>query len=223
MEQGGALVTAPLHKAAWRRAGFRFSGHTEMLGAAAGAQPVMMLGSEALRVALVTTHLPLRAAIEALDETRIVRTVRTVHDALIRFGVARPRLALLALNPHAGEEGALGDEEIRILEPACARLAREGIAVEGPLPADSAFAPAMRARFDAYVALYHDQGLIPIKTLAFGESVNLTLGLPFVRTSPDHGTALALAGTGQAQPGGMIAALRCGALLAAKRWPWAGK
>jgi len=216
------LVTAPIEKHALIAAGWPYPGHTEMLAAVAGAsRAVMMLACRELAVALVTTHLALSDAIASLRPESILTCARIVDAHLRRFGFAKPRLALCALNPHAGEHGRFGREEIEILAPSVAQLRNEGVQIEGPLPADSAFAKAQRARFDAYICLYHDQGLIPLKALCFGEAVNITLGLGFVRTSPDHGAALALAGTKRARCDGMLAAIEAARALAQGRWPWA--
>jgi 4-hydroxythreonine-4-phosphate dehydrogenase len=195
-------------------AGFRFPGHTEYLGElakvwGAPAFPVMMIWSEALKVVPVTIHIPLADAPQALTADLIIKTARVVdHDLRARFGVVRPRLAVAGLNPHAGEGGAMGREEITIITPAIEALRAEGIDAFGPLPADTMFYPKARARYDVALTMYHDQGLIPAKTLAFDEGVNVTLGLPFVRTSPDHGTAFDIAGKGAANPASLIAALR---------------
>lgn len=214
-----ALVTAPVHKGVINDAGIPFSGHTEFLAALTGApRPVMMLVAGTLRVALVTTHLPLRAVPDAITRDAVEETVRIVHGALAgEFGVAAPRIAVLGLNPHAGESGHLGTEERDVVEPALAALRAAGIAAAGPLPADSAFTRASLAGFDAVVAMYHDQGLPVLKHAGFGEAVNVTLGLPIVRTSVDHGTALELAGTGRADAGSLVAALGLAAELAARR------
>jgi 4-hydroxythreonine-4-phosphate dehydrogenase len=209
-----ALVTNPIAKATLYEAGFKYPGHTEYLGALAEAWgapafPVMMIWSETLAVVPVTIHIPLAEAPKALTTELIMRTARVVdRDLRTRFGVARPRLAVAGLNPHAGEGGAMGSEEITIIKPAIADLRAEGLDIVGPLPADTMFHPRARARYDAALTMYHDQGLIPVKTLAFDEGVNVTLGLPFVRTSPDHGTAFDIAGKGMANPASLIAALR---------------
>ncbi len=194
-----ALVTGPIDKAVLRAAGLPFPGHTEWLAHRAGDVPfAMMLAAAEIRVVLLTTHLALREVPDRLSIEGCRTTLRLAHEALRdRFGIPRPHLALCALNPHAGEQGNFGDEEIRILRPAASQARAEGIHVEGPLPADTAFAPDNRKRFDAFVCCYHDQALIPIKALSFGEAVNITLGLPFVRTSVDHGTACDRAGTGR--------------------------
>jgi 4-hydroxythreonine-4-phosphate dehydrogenase len=217
----GAIVTNPIAKHVLYESGFAFPGHTEFLGRLAGewgvpAQPVMMLWSEALVVVPVTIHIPLAEAPAALTKELIVSTARIVAaDMAKRFGVPRPRLAVAGLNPHAGEGGAIGREEIDVIAPAIAELRAEGIDVSGPHSADTMFHAAARARYDVALAMYHDQGLIPIKTLAFDSGVNVTLGLPFVRTSPDHGTAFDIAGKGLANPASLIAAARLAARLAA--------
>jgi 4-hydroxythreonine-4-phosphate dehydrogenase len=203
-----ALVTGPLHKGVINDAGIPFTGHTEFLAGVTGGHPVMMLAAGALRVALVTTHLPLGRVPGAITGDAVSRTVTTVHSALVaRFGIEAPRLLLAGLNPHAGEGGHLGREELDIIEPAAKRLRAAGIDVAGPLPADTLFTPAKLGAADAVVCMYHDQGLPVLKALGFGEAVNITLGLPIVRTSVDHGTALDLAGTGRADPGSLRAAL----------------
>ena len=217
-----AVVTNPIAKSVFYRAGFRHPGHTEFLaelGADGGPvpQPVMMLWSPALAVVPVTIHVSLRDAIAQLSTELIVTTVRIVVEGLRhRFGIARPRLALSGLNPHAGEDGTLGTEEETIIAPAIELLRRSDIDVRGPLPADTLFHEAARKSYDCAICMYHDQTLIPIKTLAFDEAVNVTLGLPFVRTSPDHGTAFDIAGTGRANPASLIAALRLAAQMAIK-------
>lgn len=205
-----AMATGPIEKAVLRDAGFSFPGHTEFLAHLAGDSPfVMMLASDALRVALLTTHLPISEVPAALSVADTVQCLRIVHhDLNSRFGIAAPRIALCGLNPHAGEAGHFGDEEIRVLAPAVAQARSAGIDVSSPLPADTLFSPAMRPCFDATVCCYHDQGLIPIKALSFGEAVNITLGLPFIRTSVDHGTALDRAGTGKVSYSSLVAAVR---------------
>jgi 4-hydroxythreonine-4-phosphate dehydrogenase len=203
------------------RSGFRHPGHTEFLAelAARGGhtpQPVMMLWSPALAVVPVTIHLPLRDAVTQLSSELIVSTARiVVADLKARFGLAAPRLALTGLNPHAGEDGTLGTEDEQIVAPAVEILRREGIEARGPLPADTLFHEAARKTYDCAICMYHDQALIPIKTIAFDDAVNVTLGLPFVRTSPDHGTAFDIAGTGRANPASLIAALRLAARMTA--------
>ncbi|RMG11645.1 MAG: 4-hydroxythreonine-4-phosphate dehydrogenase PdxA [Planctomycetota bacterium] len=211
-----ALVTAPLNKQSLGLAGEPFAGHTELLAAEFGAVVRMMLAGGPLRVVLATTHLALREVPAALDVEGVTETCRVASEGLRRFGVAeRPRLALAALNPHASDGGRFGDEEERILAPAIAAARAEGCTVEGPFPADTLFARAARpdAPYDAVVALYHDQGLIPVKLAAFGKATNVTLGLPIVRTSPDHGTAFDIAGQGRADPSSLREALRVAAAL----------
>jgi 4-hydroxythreonine-4-phosphate dehydrogenase len=218
-----AVVTNPIAKNVLYRSGFSEPGHTEYLAKLAtgmtgfAVRPVMMLWSPELAVVPVTIHLPLSRVPAALDADLIFETGRiTARDLAARFGIARPRLAVAGLNPHAGEDGAMGEEDIAIVRPAVERLAAEGIAVRGPLPADTMFHAAARASYDAALCMYHDQALIPIKTLAFDHAVNVTLGLPFVRTSPDHGTAFDIAGSGRADPASLIAAIRLAARLAAR-------
>jgi 4-hydroxythreonine-4-phosphate dehydrogenase len=209
-----AVVTNPIAKAILYEAGFRFPGHTEYLGELAKAWdgpafPVMMIWSEALKVVPVTIHVPLAEAPRALTAELIVKTARVVdRDLRARFRLEAPRLAVAGLNPHAGEGGAMGREEIAIIIPAVEALRAEGVDAVGPLPADTMFHPKARARYDVALTMYHDQGLIPVKTLAFDEGVNVTLGLPFVRTSPDHGTAFDIAGKGVANPASLIAAIK---------------
>lgn len=214
-----AVVTNPIHKATLYQAGFGFPGHTEFLAElAGGVQPVMMLAGPSLRVVPLTVHMPLVEVPRRLDTALIVRQARIVAEALRRdFGIAKPRLALAGLNPHAGEAGAMGDEEVRIIVPALAELRAAGIDALGPLPADTMFHARARAGYDAALCTYHDQALIPVKTLHFDEAVNVTLGLPFVRTSPDHGTALDIAGRGVARPDSLIAAIELAAAMAAGR------
>jgi 4-hydroxythreonine-4-phosphate dehydrogenase len=210
-----AVVTNPVAKNVLYKSGFAEPGHTEYLARLANemmgvtAQPVMMLWSDELAVVPVTIHLPLREVVTRLTSELITDTGRIVaRDLTDRFGIARPRLAIAGLNPHAGEDGALGEEDRTVVAPAIARLRAAGIEARGPLPADTLFHAAARASYDAALAMYHDQALIPIKTLAFDHAVNVTLGLPFVRTSPDHGTAFDIAGSGRANPSSLIAALR---------------
>jgi 4-hydroxythreonine-4-phosphate dehydrogenase len=218
-----AVVTNPVAKNVLYRSGFPEPGHTEYLGKLAeeatgvAAHPVMMLWSPELAVVPVTIHLALKDVIARLSESLVFETGRIVaRDLRERFGIARPRLAIAGLNPHAGEDGALGDEDLTVVRPAVDRLKAEGIDARGPLPADSLFHQAARASYDVALAMYHDQALIPIKTLAFDHAVNVTLGLPFVRTSPDHGTAFDIAGTGRADPASLIAALRLAAKLSSR-------
>ncbi len=213
-----AVVTAPLQKASINEAGIRFSGHTEYFAERARADVVMMLASPELRVALATTHLPLSAVPAAITRTALERTLRIVHAELrAKFGIAQPRIAVLGLNPHAGEGGHLGREELDTIIPLLDALRAEGMQLVGPLPADTAFVPAQRARYDAVLAMYHDQALPVLKSEAFDRTVNLTLGLPFIRTSVDHGTALDLAGTGCADPASLVAASKLALTLAARR------
>ncbi|MGC2777978.1 MAG: 4-hydroxythreonine-4-phosphate dehydrogenase PdxA [Bradyrhizobium sp.] len=218
--RAAAVVTNPIAKAVLYRAGFSHPGHTEFLAELAadgGAvpQPVMMLWSPVLAVVPVTIHVSLREAIEQLTSPLITSTTRIVAASLRRyFGVQRPRIAMSGLNPHAGEDGTLGNEEETIIAPAIATLRNAGLDVRGPLPADTMFHEAARSSYDCAVCMYHDQALIPIKTLAFDEGVNVTLGLPFIRTSPDHGTAFGIAGKGTANPASLIAALQLAARMA---------
>jgi 4-hydroxythreonine-4-phosphate dehydrogenase len=204
-----ALVTAPVHKGVINDAGVPFTGHTEYLAARTRAPlPVMMLASKAMRVALATTHLPLKDVSAAITPELLVQVVTTIHRDLVKWwGIPEPRIAVCGLNPHAGESGHLGDEEIRVIGPAIERLAKAGLRVQGPVPADTAFVPRILAGFDAVLAMYHDQGLPVIKHAGFDTAVNITLGLPILRTSVDHGTALDLAGTGRADPSSLAAAL----------------
>jgi 4-hydroxythreonine-4-phosphate dehydrogenase len=214
-----ALVTAPVQKSLINDAGIAFSGHTEYLATrVGGGPPVMLLTTGELRVALATTHLPLRAVGDALSVESLCHTGATLAHALSRWwGIRAPRIAVCGLNPHAGEGGHLGDEEIRIIGPAIERLRRDGIRAEGPLPADTVFVPQILRKFDAVLAMYHDQGLPVVKHAGFEQAVNVTLGLPLLRTSPDHGTALNLAGTGRADAGSITAAVELASRLAAQR------
>ena len=207
------IVTAPAHKHALNLAGYRWPGHTEWLAHLAGDVDVaMMLAASTLRVVLVTTHIPLRAVPQMLTADAVIRAGRVTHAALRRWwGIRQPRIAVCALNPHAGESGLFGDEEERVLRPAV-----EALGASGPFPADTVFVRAMRGEFDVVLAPYHDVGMTAIKVAAFGEGVNITLGLPFPRTSPDHGTAFDIAGTGQANPASMRAALGLAVELAGK-------
>lgn len=215
-----AMVTAPLAKHVIRDGAVAdFTGHTEYLCQRAGVdRVVMMLVAGELRVALVTTHLPLRDVADAISEALIVDTARILeHDLRIHFGISTPRILVLGLNPHAGENGHLGDEELRLIIPALERLRVDGLQLTGPLPADTAFTPRQLQGHDAVLAMYHDQGLPVLKYAGFGEAVNITLGLPFIRTSVDHGTAFDLAGSGRAEPGSLIAATRLAARLAQQK------
>ncbi len=217
-----AIVTAPIHKEALAAAGVDFPGHTEMLQAAAGGVPVrMMLANDELRVVLVTIHLALRRAIEQLDFDAVLHTLRIAHRSAAAWGQAAPRIAVAGLNPHAGEGGLFGDEELRFIAPAVAAARAEGIDARGPFAPDTVFMRARHAaghpgEFDLVVAMTHDHGLIPVKYLGVEQGVNVTLGLPFVRTSPDHGTAFDIAGSGRADAASLVAAIRmarrlCGA------------
>eukprot|EP00119_Amphimedon_queenslandica_P018029 XP_019858448.1 PREDICTED: uncharacterized protein LOC109586677 [Amphimedon queenslandica] len=207
--QAAALVTGPVHKGIINDAGIAFSGHTEWIARLDGiARPVMMLCNDRLRVALATTHLPLRAVPDAIDEGMLIETLRVLEsDLKERFAIDTPRILVCGLNPHAGEGGHLGMEEIESIEPAIERLKKEGYSLEGPIPADTAFTPARLVGVDAVLAMFHDQGLPALKHGGFGETVNITLGLRFVRTSVDHGTAFDLAGSGKADPSSLIQAL----------------
>ncbi len=221
--EAAAIVTAPIHKAVLTASGFGFPGHTEFLGHLLGVErPVMMLAGHGLepplRVVPLTIHMALKDVFAHLDSDSIVAEAKTVLDALKRdFGCARPRLAIAGLNPHAGESGTMGREDEECIAPAVARLKAHGHDVIGPLPADTMFHAEARRNYDAALCMYHDQALIPLKTLAFWEGVNVTLGLPIVRTSPDHGTALDIAGRGIANPSSMIAAIEMAADIAARR------
>jgi 4-hydroxythreonine-4-phosphate dehydrogenase len=218
-----AVVTNPVAKNILYQSGFAEPGHTEFLAKLAEestgkhAHPVMLLWSPELAVVPVTIHLPLKDVFAKLTTDLIVETGRIVaRDMRARFGIAQPRLAVAGLNPHAGEQGALGAEDLAVVQPAVQRLIADGIAARGPLSADSMFHQAARETYDVALAMYHDQALIPIKTLAFDHAVNVTLGLPFVRTSPDHGTAFDIAGTGRADPSSLIAALKLAARISTR-------
>ena len=219
--QAGAcagMVTGPVHKASINAGGIPYSGTTELLAAEAGSEVVMMLANDVVRVALATTHLPLRAVPDAITAPLLVRVLRILHAALVRdFAIAAPRIAVLGLNPHAGEAGHLGHEEIGIIEPLLARLRDEGMRLQGPLPADTAFLPARLREVDAVLAMYHDQGLPVLKYSGFERAVNLTLGLPWPRVAVDHGTALDLAGSGRADPSSLFAAIETCTRLARAR------
>jgi len=211
-----AVVTAPVQKSLISQAGIKFSGHTEYIAERTHAPlPVMLLTAANLRVALATTHLPLRAVSDALTTTGLTRIMKImVHDLRRFWGLPQPRIAVCGVNPHAGEAGLLGDEEQRIIEPAIAQARAEGLRVDGPFPADTLFVPRHLAPYDAVLAMYHDQGLPVLKHAGFGHAVNVTLGLPIVRTSVDHGTALDLAGTGKADAGSLVAAIELAAHMA---------
>jgi len=218
--EGAAIVTAPIHKEALAAAGLPWPGHTEMLQALAtppGASPPpvrMMLANPELRVVLVTIHVALRRALALLDFDAVLSTLRIAHTAAAAWGQPAPRIAVAGLNPHAGEGGLFGDEEIRFIAPAVQAARAEGIDAQGPFPPDTVFMRARRGAFDLVVAMTHDHGLIPVKYLGVEEGVNVTLGLPFVRTSPDHGTAFDIAGQGRADPASLVAALRMARRLA---------
>lgn len=224
--EAAALCTGPIHKKALiDGAGFAFPGHTEFLAHLAGAERVvMMLACPDLRVVPATVHIPLAEVRARLTPALLRDTIRITHHALRRdFGLTLPRIAVAGLNPHAGEGGAIGDEELRIIAPVLDELRADGLAIRGPLSADTMFHKAARDGYDVAICMYHDQALIPIKTIDFAGGVNVTLGLPFVRTSPDHGTALDIAGTERADPASLIAALRMAADMASRRGqPWLG-
>jgi 4-hydroxythreonine-4-phosphate dehydrogenase len=219
------LVTAPIHKGALYAAGFSHPGHTEFLAAlcskdGAPRTPVMMLAHEELRVVPATIHVPLSKVPSLLSAELVLDTVRiTAHDLRTRFGIASPRIGVAGLNPHAGEGGTIGSEELDIIGPAVQQLRFEGLDVEGPFPADTLFYLPHWRKYDAVVAMYHDQALIPIKTVAFENAVNVTLGLPIVRTSPDHGTAFDLAGTGGGSTASLLAAIRLADKLTTHKAP----
>lgn len=221
--RAAAVVTNPIAKSVLYQAGFRHPGHTEFLAELAKRdgivpQPVMMLWCPTLAVVPVTIHVSLRDAITQLTTDLIVSTARiVVKDLRERMGIKQPRLALAGLNPHAGEDGALGHEDRAVVAPAVEMLRGEGINARGPLPADTMFHAAARKTYDCAICMYHDQALIPIKTIAFDEGVNVTLGLPFIRTSPDHGTAFDIAGSGRANPSSLIAALKLAAQMASAK------
>ncbi|MGY1410023.1 4-hydroxythreonine-4-phosphate dehydrogenase PdxA [Luteimonas sp. A611] len=209
------IVTGPVHKATINLGGIAYSGTTELLAAHAGCDVVMMLANDIVRVALATTHLPLREVADAITPAALERVLRILHGALQRdFGIDAPRIAVLGLNPHAGEAGHLGREEIEVIEPLLERLRAEGMCLHGPLPADTAFLPAKLRGFDAVLAMYHDQGLPVLKYSGFERAVNLTLGLPWPRVAVDHGTAFDLAGSGRADPSSLFAAIETCARLA---------
>jgi 4-hydroxythreonine-4-phosphate dehydrogenase len=210
-----ALATGPINKEAFRLAGLPWAGHTDLLAHLTGAESVaMMFHSDALRVVLATVHIPLADVSRSLTQESLESTIALAARELPRFGIAHPRIAVAGMNPHAGEHGLFGQEEIRAIEPAVVECRRRGIEVSGPFPADTVFVRATRGEFDLVVACYHDQGLIPVKLLAFGNAVNVTLGLPIIRTSVDHGTAFDIAGKGTADAGSMVAAVLLAARLA---------
>ncbi len=217
--RAGAIVTAPINKAVLAETGFGFPGHTEFLEHLTHVpRAVMMLAGGGLRVVPLTIHLALEKVPAAISEAAVVETAEIVLEALkTDFGIASPRLAVAGLNPHAGEKGVLGDQEIKSIAPAVMKLRAKGAQVLGPLPADTMFHPEARRKYDAALCMYHDQALVPLKMLAFWEGVNVTLGLPIVRTSPDHGTAFEIAGTGKADARSMIAAIEMAAGIADAR------
>jgi 4-hydroxythreonine-4-phosphate dehydrogenase len=213
-----ALVTGPVHKGVMNDAGLEFTGHTEYLAELSDAHPVMMLATPGLRVALVTTHLPLAEVSQAITAERVRQVATILHrDLHERYGLKQPRILVCGLNPHAGEQGHMGREEIEIIEPVLAELNTAGMQLIGPLPADTLFTPVMLQQADAVLAMYHDQGLPVLKHKGFGQSVNVTLGLPIIRTSVDHGTALPLAGTGQANLGSLQYAVKVAAEMAERK------
>ncbi len=212
------LVTGPVHKGVLNEAGIAFTGTTELLAADAGCEVVMMLASDQLRVALATTHLPLRAVPDAITSAQLTETIEILHAALLAdFALPSPRIAVLGLNPHAGEGGWLGREEIEVINPVLERLRARGMHLEGPLPADTAFLPQKLLGFDAVLAMYHDQGLPVVKHAGFERAVNITLGLPYVRVAVDHGTALELAGQGRADASSLLMAARLASHFASRR------
>ncbi len=214
-----AIVTAPIHKSSLAESGVQYAGHTEFFAAQAGVKEVgMMMVGGSLKVMLVTTHVGIRALPSLITRERVEMAIRLTDRALRDyFGVRTPRIAVAALNPHAGEGGLFGHEEIQAIKPAIAQAHRLGIRISQPLPADTAFRKAVQGEYDAVVAMYHDQALIPVKLLAFGKAVNVTVGLPFIRTSVDHGTAEDIAGKGVADPGSLVAAIQLAARLANRR------
>jgi 4-hydroxythreonine-4-phosphate dehydrogenase len=213
-----AIATAPVNKEAFRMAGLRWAGHTDLLGHLTGAKHIaMMFHSEALRVVLATVHIALADVPGQLTQASLESTIELTAREMPRFGIAAPRIAVAGLNPHAGEHGLFGHEDERVIAPAVAACRDRRIDASGPFPADTLFVRASRGEFDVVIACYHDQGLIPVKLLAFGQAVNVTLGLPIVRTSVDHGTAFDIAGKGVADPGSMIAAVKLAARLAQQK------
>lgn len=213
-----AMVTAPVHKAALCDAGISFTGHTEYIAKLTGGYPVMVLATGDLRVALLTTHIPLAEVPSRITATRLQEVIAKLHQGLkLQFAIAKPRIAVCGLNPHAGEDGHLGSEDGEIIAPVISRLRQQGIEVHGPLPADTIFTPKQLAQCDVVLAMYHDQGLPVLKAIGFGGAVNITLGLPIIRTSVDHGTALDLAGTGTADVGSLKAAVQTAVQLATQQ------
>ncbi|HDL63859.1 MAG TPA: 4-hydroxythreonine-4-phosphate dehydrogenase PdxA [Proteobacteria bacterium] len=209
-----ALITGPINKEGIHRAGYKFQGHTDYLAYLTGTDnyAMMLIGGD-IRVVLVTVHIPLAEVSSSLNKEEIVRKIYLARDAMLRFGIGEPRIAVAGLNPHAGEGGAFGREELDIITPAVEECRGEGLLVQGPLPPDTLFYKMLQGEYDVAVVMYHDQGLIPLKMLAFDRGVNITLGLPFVRTSPDHGTAYDIAGQGKANPDSMIEAINTACLL----------
>jgi 4-hydroxythreonine-4-phosphate dehydrogenase len=204
-----ALVTAPVHKGIINSAGFQFTGHTEFIAEITGGHPVMMLATEGLRVALATTHLPLKAVSAAITAERLSTVITVLHEDLRkRFGLQQPRILVCGLNPHAGEGGHIGREEVEVIEPVLVAFRDAGMHLQGPFPADTVFLPKYLDHADAVLAMYHDQGLPVLKYKGFGQAANITLGLPIIRTSVDHGTALDLAGTGRVDTGSLETAIR---------------
>ncbi len=215
--RAAAIATAPINKAAFAEAGLSWRGHTDLLAHLCGASPVaMMFHSPKLRVVLATVHVPLRDVSALLTLERVSEVIELTARELPRFGIARPRLAVAGVNPHAGEGGLIGREEVDVLAPAVSRVRERGVDVAGPFSADTIFARSVSGEFDAVIAAYHDQGLIPVKLLAFGKAINVTLGLPIIRTSVDHGTAFDIAGQGRADPESLIQAVLLAAELAAR-------
>ena len=213
-----AIATAPISKLAFARAGLRWKGHTDLLAELCGTKRVaMMFHSRPLKVVLITVHVPLKDVSKYLTPALVDQTITLTAEAMAMFGVPQPRLALAGLNPHAGENGVLGDEDDRVLVPAVRQAREKGITIEGPIPGDTVFVRASRGEYDCVIACYHDQGLIPVKLLSFGHAVNVTIGLPIIRTSVDHGTAFDIAGKGVADPGSMIAAVKLAAEMATAR------
>ena len=212
------IATAPINKEAFAAAGLAWRGHTDLLAHLCGVRDVAMLfWSERLRVVLATVHVPLRDVPRLLTTESLLRTIRLTAASMPTFGIERPRIGVAGLNPHAGENGLLGDEDAAVIAPAVAQAAAEGLTVSGPIPADTLFVRAIRGEFDVVVAAYHDQGLVPVKLVAFGRAVNVTLGLPIVRTSVDHGTAFDIARTGAADEGSLVEAILLAARLARRR------
>jgi 4-hydroxythreonine-4-phosphate dehydrogenase len=213
-----AIATAPINKLAFARAGLKWKGHTDLLAELCGSKRVaMMFHSPKLKVVLITVHVPLKEVSKYMTPELVDQTISLTSEAMAMFGTPRPRLAIAGLNPHAGENGVLGDEDDRVLVPAVRKARENGITIEGPIPGDTVFMRAARGEFDCVIACYHDQGLIPVKLLSFGHAVNVTIGLPIIRTSVDHGTAFDIAGQGIANPGSMIAAVKLAAEMATAR------